>query len=87
MTLALQASSYAHTDAPKGTSFQFKWQAEVINLELLIAQALQDPGSRRFIAPNFAALKQYAESYQEDQTPEPVPGIRFVKVSSGTVRR
>jgi len=87
MAVALNASSAAQAAPPQGTSVVERWQAEITNADFLIEACLQDPSRRRFLAPNVSMIDAVARSTPVDQNPLPIPGVRFTKVSTVSVRR
>jgi len=87
MAVALNASSAAQAAPPQGTSVVERWQAEIFNADFLIEACLQDPNWRKFLAPNASMIDAVARSTPVDQTPLAIPGVRFTKVSTVSVRR
>jgi hypothetical protein len=78
MTLALQATSSAVVEPPRGTSVREEWRAEIVDARMV-------PCAYHVI--DEARIQAEARATPEHAQPHPIPGVRFVKVAITSMRR
>lgn len=78
MTEALVAASEAQPTKLAGTSVRHVWKARVISPDLI---------PHAFLMPDLVAIQAHASACKADQTPEPIPGVKFELEAIVAVRR
>lgn len=78
MAQALNQSSAVQAAAPAGTSVGEVWEAEVFNPAIV---------PHAFLCPDLAKIGAHAADTPPDREPAPIPGVRFMKRITTTVRR
>jgi hypothetical protein len=75
---ALNVAGSAAVAPPDGTSMREVWRAQVVNPGML---------TREWLIPDEAKIEAHAKATPANAEPYPVPGVRFYKEASVTVRR